>query len=396
MKTAYILCGLFLLLLMGCENVDLSKLSDADLERVSEKLIVCNAPYMRHESGCCLDKDNNKICDEDEGTANMQAISTSNVPESNQGNKPNENCVNDCTVDTCKNFDYEECVEKENGCKYKLTRGKLMGKCSVECLEDSGCIDGNKCVNYKCKTKSDTCTNACTSDTCNEFKFIECILDSNGCRKQENRGEILGKCDVQCLTVSECNSTQECNNHKCSEKPAECKEIQTPYQAEETYTTQIQVNGSRAVLKTVNGEYVKDIVVINTESDRITSNDDECTPKIRLFNPNSVNTAFDLSFTTYTQRPYLGSPKPFTYYEQANDKQLTINANDYLEVTGSCYLTSINPAPAETKIVEESIKIYIVPNEFIKYVQEPPQYKNVTQTRLVTKYRTETVCSANS
>lgn len=28
--------------------------------------IVCNAPYIRHEAGCCLDKNNNALCDEDE------------------------------------------------------------------------------------------------------------------------------------------------------------------------------------------------------------------------------------------------------------------------------------------------------------------------------------------
>ena len=64
-----IILGIFvfsLFLLAACENLDLSKISDKDLERVSEKLIVCEKPYMRFESGCCLDKNENKICDRDE------------------------------------------------------------------------------------------------------------------------------------------------------------------------------------------------------------------------------------------------------------------------------------------------------------------------------------------
>ena len=54
------------ILMVGCENVDVSQISDQDLERISDKLIVCNNPYMRFASGCCLDQDTNGICDKDE------------------------------------------------------------------------------------------------------------------------------------------------------------------------------------------------------------------------------------------------------------------------------------------------------------------------------------------
>ncbi len=55
-----------ILLLTGCEDIDLSKLSDEDLERISDKFIVCPEDYMRFGSSCCLDKDSNRICDRDE------------------------------------------------------------------------------------------------------------------------------------------------------------------------------------------------------------------------------------------------------------------------------------------------------------------------------------------
>ncbi len=64
----YIL-GLILIIaisLYGCEGVDLSKVSDEDLARLSEKAIVCNEPYIRFGTSCCLDQNNNKICDRDE------------------------------------------------------------------------------------------------------------------------------------------------------------------------------------------------------------------------------------------------------------------------------------------------------------------------------------------
>lgn len=50
----------------GCAGVDLSSVSDEDLERVSEKAVVCNAPYIRVGIECCLDSDENKICDRDQ------------------------------------------------------------------------------------------------------------------------------------------------------------------------------------------------------------------------------------------------------------------------------------------------------------------------------------------
>lgn len=57
------------ILLSACENLDLSKVSNEDIERISKNVITCNEPYIRFGSGCCLDQNNNKICDEDESTS---------------------------------------------------------------------------------------------------------------------------------------------------------------------------------------------------------------------------------------------------------------------------------------------------------------------------------------
>ncbi len=68
--TKKILLGLImisLLIMTGCSIEQLSEVSDEDLERVAgtlaEKAIVCNEPYMRYASGCCLDKNKDNICD---------------------------------------------------------------------------------------------------------------------------------------------------------------------------------------------------------------------------------------------------------------------------------------------------------------------------------------------
>ena len=67
MKKISILGLILILLLVGCENIDLSKLSDNDLERISNKLIVCPSNYMRFGSSCCIDYNpKNGFCDRDE------------------------------------------------------------------------------------------------------------------------------------------------------------------------------------------------------------------------------------------------------------------------------------------------------------------------------------------
>ncbi len=69
MRQNYILFAILLLSLLtfvGCESVDLSNISDEDLERISEKAVICNEPYIRKGIDCCLDRDGNQICDADE------------------------------------------------------------------------------------------------------------------------------------------------------------------------------------------------------------------------------------------------------------------------------------------------------------------------------------------
>jgi len=66
MLKSKIIAGIILLfgilILSACENLDLGKLSEEDIN----KLVVCKEPYMRFAAGCCLDKDSNAICDVDE------------------------------------------------------------------------------------------------------------------------------------------------------------------------------------------------------------------------------------------------------------------------------------------------------------------------------------------
>lgn len=62
-----------LILLAGCSNLDLGQISEDDINKV----IVCEEPYIRHGAGCCLDINQNKICDNDD-----QAIEEQNTVKS--------------------------------------------------------------------------------------------------------------------------------------------------------------------------------------------------------------------------------------------------------------------------------------------------------------------------
>ncbi|MFA5176206.1 MAG: hypothetical protein WC413_03025 [Candidatus Nanoarchaeia archaeon] len=66
-KVIFGLLVISLFLISGCENIDINGISKNLTAEDVNKIIACETPYMRFETGCCLDQNNNKICDEDEG-----------------------------------------------------------------------------------------------------------------------------------------------------------------------------------------------------------------------------------------------------------------------------------------------------------------------------------------
>ena len=125
-KKGFLSLVLFIAILMSaCEKIDLSKLSDKDLQRVSKELVVCNSPYMRHGTDCCLDKDDNSICDSDEEkSTKVETPSGLNPPISEtpanpiHPNKPDKD-FNKCDKNILKKFPKvdEEVISKIPACK---------------------------------------------------------------------------------------------------------------------------------------------------------------------------------------------------------------------------------------------------------------------------------------
>ena len=82
-RNLIILLVILSIFLIGCQGIDVSKISDDDLNRISGAAIVCNDPYIRFGSGCCLDENSNNICDNDE------VVKTSEVETQKQINNVN-------------------------------------------------------------------------------------------------------------------------------------------------------------------------------------------------------------------------------------------------------------------------------------------------------------------
>lgn len=64
------------------------------------------------------------------------------------------------------------------------------------------------------------CEDECEAPSCENYEYIDCIPDENNCKKTENKGIILGKCKVECLSNLNCKTGQVCaDHHKCITLP---------------------------------------------------------------------------------------------------------------------------------------------------------------------------------
>lgn len=78
------------------------------------------------------------------------------VPQQEQP-KPEEPatpaCTDECETDSCTGIKQVACTLGTNGCKQKISRGVVKGKCGVECFFNSDCKTGMDCASYKCVAK---------------------------------------------------------------------------------------------------------------------------------------------------------------------------------------------------------------------------------------------------
>ncbi len=131
-------------------------------------------------------------------------------------------CIDKCSINSCDGYKFISCETKDNGCKSEVNKGYVKGKCGVKCVQDSDCGSNQNCESYKCK-----CSDTCSTDSCSGFEFISCESKLDGCKAPINKGLIRGKCNVDCVSNSDCNLNYECLTYKCVKKVSEEVESQT-------------------------------------------------------------------------------------------------------------------------------------------------------------------------
>ena len=75
-----------------------------------------------------------------------------------------------------------------------------------------------KAEEYVESQKKLDCTDQCTSPSCDDYDYINCLSGIGGCKYENNEGKIIGKCSIECLENNNCKITMECKDYKCVEK----------------------------------------------------------------------------------------------------------------------------------------------------------------------------------
>lgn len=185
-----------------------------------------------------------------------------------------DSCTDECLSETCEQMNFIACEEKSDGCKHRIDKGKIIGKCGVECYGFINCQSDEICENNKC-VKS--CQDKCSTDTCDGMIFVACEKLSDGCKYEINKGKTVSKCGVECIKDSDCTGNdKECKNNKCVAKPIELGHTRAhPASANLALTTHFgydwlqEVDAEITLLRTIRGNaalsMIKDANMFNNE-----------------------------------------------------------------------------------------------------------------------------------
>jgi hypothetical protein len=119
-------------------------------------------------------------------------------------------CLSD--IDTGQLFinvkDQYECVKYSN-------QGYIWvsGDCCLDSNKNQRCDGHEKDAQTLCDDECNPATINCLGD--NKRVFYDCVRKTDGCYDLEARGMMIGKCDIECLSNSDCRSDERCFNYKC-------------------------------------------------------------------------------------------------------------------------------------------------------------------------------------
>ena len=64
-----------------------------------------------------------------------------------------------------------------------------------------------------------SCVDKCSTNSCDGYKFISCETTDGDCKSEVNKGHVKGKCNVNCITSSDCKNNEQCSeDFNCIEK----------------------------------------------------------------------------------------------------------------------------------------------------------------------------------
>ncbi len=167
-----ILSGLFVFLLLtsGCKT---------------QPYEPCSPPYIRYHSDyCCLDSNNNNVCDMNERLTKSP-------------------CTDQCNQSYCKGSSFVQCLVKLETCKKTVEIGKVIGECGVQCLSDDDCSWNETCRDNLCTP----CRTECYKNCDMGIKIINEIFagDSYSFKIFNNN---TNACGITCLVFLDSEITQ--------------------------------------------------------------------------------------------------------------------------------------------------------------------------------------------
>jgi len=199
-KLIFILLVSLTMLVSGCINAgDIAKQVDKeDIDNISSALITCEKPYIRHGAECCLDKNNNKICDSDENKTEptkKEKVSENKNKDTNKNKeiKPVEKKPKQKT----KKVKLGDCAEH-----FTKIKSRAIGRCG------NGLVDGSPIKDaYECKLETDyPSANSCPTGTKmnNTYGSIDGFTPLYTCYVSQKIGTTNPPegCPIQLATVS--------------------------------------------------------------------------------------------------------------------------------------------------------------------------------------------------
>ena len=132
--------------LSGCQLTGIGADSDE---------IVCNSPYMRHAAECCLDVDNNSICDIDEVEENATIEDNSTVENTTEENTTEENTTvdNQALIDQLINDSNITVINESEEIPEEL----IPAAEGENCTADDDCEEDLFCIGDVCSVLRDGC-----------------------------------------------------------------------------------------------------------------------------------------------------------------------------------------------------------------------------------------------